>query len=51
MTATNQTAALIDARCSTRAYAATPVTDDEKRARRQAGRIRKKAMDHGILRG
>jgi len=25
--------------------------DDEKRARRQAGRIRKKAMDHGILRG
>ena len=29
---TNQTMALIDARCSTRAYAATPVTDDEKRA-------------------
>jgi FMN reductase (NADPH)/FMN reductase [NAD(P)H] len=32
VTATNQTTALIDARCSTRAYAATPITDDEKRA-------------------
>ena len=29
---TNQTMALIDARCSTRSYAATPITDDEKRA-------------------
>ena len=32
MTPTNPTIDLIDARCSTRAYAATPITDDEKQA-------------------